>query len=309
MALGLLATPALAQPAAAATTISAPDTAWMIIATALVLMMTVPGLALFYAGMVRKKNVLATMAQSLAAVAVVSILWVIYGYSLAFVGDGSWIGSLDRGLLSGVDMTSINPLAKTIPEALFALYQMTFAVITVALVAGAVADRLRFSAYLAFSICWFTLVYVPLAHWVWGGGFLAEAGTLDFAGGLVVHLSAGTAGLVAALVMGKRRGYGSDNLAPHDLSLAIIGTGLLWVGWFGFNGGSALEAGSRAVMAILATHLAACAGALTWTAIEWLTRRKPSVLGMISGAVAGLGTITPASGFVAPWHGIEKSEA
>ncbi len=276
----------------------------MIIATALVLMMTVPGLALFYAGMVRKKNVLATMAQSLAAVAVVSILWVIYGYSLAFVGDGSWIGSLDRGLLSGVDMTSINPLAKTIPEALFALYQMTFAVITVALVAGAVADRLRFSAYLAFSICWFTLVYVPLAHWVWGGGFLAEAGTLDFAGGLVVHLSAGTAGLVAALVMGKRRGYGSDNLAPHDLSLAIIGTGLLWVGWFGFNGGSALEAGSRAVMAILATHLAACAGALTWTAIEWLTRRKPSVLGMISGAVAGLGTITPASGFVAPWHGI-----
>ncbi len=304
MALGLLATPALAQPAAAATTISAPDTAWMIIATALVLMMTVPGLALFYAGMVRKKNVLATMAQSLAAVAVVSILWVIYGYSLAFVGDGSWIGSLDRGLLSGVDMTSINPLAKTIPEALFALYQMTFAVITVALVAGAVADRLRFSAYLAFSICWFTLVYVPLAHWVWGGGFLAEAGTLDFAGGLVVHLSAGTAGLVAALVMGKRRGYGSDNLAPHDLSLAIIGTGLLWVGWFGFNGGSALEAGSRAVMAILATHLAACAGALTWTAIEWLTRRKPSVLGMISGAVAGLGTITPASGFVAPWHGI-----
>lgn len=301
-ALGVLATPASAQPAA--TTISAPDTAWMIMATALVLMMTVPGLALFYAGMVRKKNVLATMAQSLAAVAVISILWVIYGYSLAFVGDGPWIGSLDRGLLSGVDMTSVNPLAKTIPEALFALYQMTFAVITVALVAGAVADRLRFSAYLAFSICWFTLVYVPLAHWVWGGGFLAEAGTLDFAGGLVVHLSAGTAGLVAALVMGKRRGYGSENLAPHDLSLAIIGTGLLWVGWFGFNGGSALEAGSRAVMAILATHLAACAGALTWTAIEWLTKRKPSVLGMISGAVAGLGTITPASGFVAPWHGI-----
>lgn len=301
---GALATPALAQTPAPATTINGADTAWMIVATALVLMMTLPGLALFYAGMVRKKNVLATMAQSLAAVAVISILWVIYGYSLAFVGEGSWIGSLDRGLLTGIDMTSVNPLAKTIPEALFALYQMTFAVITVALVAGAVADRLRFSAYLAFSICWFTLVYVPLAHWVWGGGFLAEAGTLDFAGGLVVHLSAGTAGLVAALVMGNRRGYGSDNLAPYDLSLAFIGTGLLWVGWFGFNGGSALEAGSRAVMAILATHLAACAGALTWTVIEWLTRRKPSVLGMISGAVAGLGTITPASGFVAPWHGI-----
>jgi len=280
------------------------DTAWMLTSTALVLMMTVPGLALFYGGMVRKKNVLATMAQSLAAVALISILWVLYGYSLAFVGDGPWIGSFDRVLLSGLAMDSVNPLAKTIPEALFALYQMTFAVITVALVAGAVADRLRFSAYLLFSVGWFTLVYVPLAHWVWGGGFLAEAGVLDFAGGLVVHLSAGTAGLVAALVMGNRRGYGSENLAPHDLSLAVIGTGLLWVGWFGFNGGSALQAGSRAVMAILATHLAACAGALTWTTIEWLTRRKPSVLGMISGAVAGLGTITPASGFIAPWHGI-----
>jgi Amt family ammonium transporter len=302
-AVALMAAPALAQPAAAST-VNAADTAWMTVASALVLMMTIPGLALFYGGMVRKKNVLATMAQSLAAVALISILWVVYGYSLAFVGDGSWIGTLDRSLLGGLDIDSVNPLAKTIPEALFALYQMTFAVITVALVAGAVADRLRFSAYLVFSVLWFTLVYVPLAHWVWGGGFLAEAGVLDFAGGLVVHLSAGTAGLVAALVMGNRRGYGSDNLAPHDLSLAVIGTGLLWVGWFGFNGGSALQAGSRAVMAILATHLAACAGALTWTLIEWMTRRKPSVLGMISGAVAGLGTITPASGFVAPWHGI-----
>jgi ammonium transporter, Amt family len=303
-ALALLATPALAQPAAQASTINTADTVWMTVATALVLMMTVPGLALFYGGMVRKKNVLATMAQSLAAVALISILWVVYGYSLAFSGGGSWIGSFDRVLLGGLALNGANPLANTIPEALFALYQMTFAVITVALVAGAVADRLRFSAYLVFSVGWFTLVYVPLAHWVWGGGFLAEAGVLDFAGGLVVHLSAGTAGLVAALVMGKRRGYGSDNLAPYDLSLAIIGTGLLWVGWFGFNGGSALQAGSRAVMAILATHLAACAGALTWTGIEWLTRRKPSVLGMISGAVAGLGTITPASGYVAPWHGI-----
>ncbi len=289
---------------AAASTISAADTTWMTVATALVLMMTVPGLALFYGGMVRKKNVLATMAQSLAAVALISILWVIYGYSLSFVGEGTWLGSLDRGLLAGLDAEAVSPLAKTIPEALFALYQMTFAVITVALVAGAVADRLRFSGYLVFSACWFTLVYVPLAHWVWGGGFLAQAGVIDFAGGLVVHLSAGTAGLVAALVMGNRRGYGQDNLAPYDLSLAIIGTGLLWVGWFGFNGGSALQTGAHAVMAILATHLAACAGALTWTFIEWMTRRKPSVLGMISGAVAGLGTITPASGYVAPWHGI-----
>ena len=294
------ATPALAQD----TKIDAADTAWMITSTALVLMMTIPGLALFYAGMVRKKNVLATMAQSLIAVALISILWAVYGYSLVFVGDGAWLGSLDRILLSGMTMDGVNSAAKTIPEALFTLYQMTFAVITVALVAGSVADRMRFSSYVLFSIGWFTLVSIPLAHWVWGGGFLAQAGVLDFAGGLVVHLSAGTAGLVAAVVMGRRRGYGSENLSPYDLSLAVIGTGLLWVGWFGFNGGSALQANSRAVMAIFSTHLAACAGALTWTAIEWITRRKPSVLGMISGAVAGLGTITPASGFVEPWHGI-----
>jgi Amt family ammonium transporter len=294
------ATPAFAETS----TINSADTAWMIVATALVLMMTIPGLALFYAGMVRKKNVLATMAQSLAAVALVSILWVAFGYSLAFVGDGPWLGTLDRWFLAGLSMESVNPAAKTIPEALFMLYQMTFAIITVALVAGAVADRMRFSAYLLFTIGWFTFVYVPLAHWVWGGGFLATAGVIDFAGGLVVHLSAGIGGLVAAKVIGRRHGFGTENLAPFDLSLAVIGTGMLWVGWFGFNGGSALAANSRAVMAITATHLAACAGALTWGAIEWTTRRKPSVLGMISGAIAGLGTITPASGFVAPWHGI-----
>jgi Amt family ammonium transporter len=184
------------------------------------------------------------------------------------------------------------------------MYQMTFAIITVALVAGSVADRMRFSAFVLFGAGWLLVVYVPVAHWVWGGGFLAEAGVLDFAGGLVVHLNAGIAGLVAAYMLGARRGYGSENLAPHDLSLAVIGTGLLWVGWFGFNGGSALTAGSRAVMAIVATHMAASAGALTWMAIEWWKRGKPSVLGMISGAVAGLGTITPASGFVLPWHGV-----
>jgi Amt family ammonium transporter len=294
------ATPAFAQ----APGINGADTAWMIVATALVLMMTIPGLALFYSGMVRKKNVLATMAQSLAAVAMISILWVAFGYSLAFVGDGPWIGTLDRWFLAGMTMDSVNPAAKTIPEALFMLYQMTFAIITVALVAGSVADRIRFSAYLLFSIGWFTFVYVPLAHWVWGGGFLGSLGVLDFAGGLVVHLSAGAGGLVAAKVMGRRLGYGTENLSPFDLSLAVMGTGLLWVGWFGFNGGSALGANSRAVMAIVATHLAACAGALTWGAIEWSIQRKPSVLGMISGAVAGLGTITPASGFVAPWQGI-----
>ncbi|HLX16906.1 MAG TPA: ammonium transporter [Bradyrhizobium sp.] len=294
-----------ATPAFAGTpNINAADTAWMIVATALVLMMTLPGLALFYAGMVRKKNVLATMAQSLACVAVVSILWVAFGYSLAFVGDGPWLGTLDRWFLAGMTMDSVNPAAKTIPESLFMLYQMTFAIITVALVAGSVADRMRFSAFLLFAIGWFTLVYVPLAHWVWGGGFLGAAGVLDFAGGLVVHLSAGAGGLVAAMAIGRRHGYGAENLSPFDLSLAVMGTGLLWVGWFGFNGGSALGANSHAVMAIAATHLAACAGSLTWGAVEWSIQRKPSVLGMISGAVAGLGTITPASGFVAPWHGI-----
>jgi Amt family ammonium transporter len=303
--IGLAAAFPFATPAFAETSgINPADTAWMIVATALVLMMSIPGLALFYSGMVRKKNVLATMAQSLAAVAIISILWVAFGYSLVFVGDGPWLGTLDRWFLAGMTMDGVNPAAKTIPESLFMLYQMTFAVITVALVAGSVADRMRFSAYLLFSIGWFTFVYIPLAHWVWGGGFLGSIGVLDFAGGLVVHLSAGVGGLVAAKVIGPRHGYGTENLSPFDLSLAVVGTGLLWVGWFGFNGGSALGANSRAVMAITATHLAACAGALTWGAIEWTIRRKPSVLGMISGAIAGLGTITPASGFVAPWHGI-----
>jgi Amt family ammonium transporter len=284
--------------------IDAADTAWMIGATGLVLMMTIPGLALFYAGMVRKKNVLATMAQTLAATFLVSILWAFAGYSLAFTGEGAFIGSLDRIFLNGVTLDAISPLAKTIPESLFMIYQMTFAVITVALVAGSVADRMRFSAFLLFCAFWLLLVYVPIAHWVWGGGFLGSYGTIDFAGGLVVHLNCGIAGLVAAYVLGARRGYGSENLAPHDLALAVIGVGLLWVGWFGFNGGSALGANSRAAMAIVSTHLAASAGAFTWMVLEWWTRGKPSVLGMISGAVAGLGTITPASGFVLPMQAV-----
>ncbi len=300
----IIASPAFSQTAAAAPKIDAADTAWMLGATGLVLMMTIPGLALFYAGMVRKKNVLATMAQSMAATFLVSILWVFFGYSFAFTGDGPYIGTPDRLFLSGMTLDSISPLAKTIPESLFMMYQMTFAVITVALVAGSVADRLRFSAFLLFCVFWLALVYVPIAHWVWGGGFLGSYGVIDFAGGLVVHLNAGIAGLVAAYVVGKRRGYGSENLSPHDLTLAVIGTGLLWVGWFGFNGGSALGANSRAAMAITSTHLAACAGAFTWMALEWTLRGKPSVLGMISGAVAGLGTITPASGFVMPMQAI-----
>jgi Amt family ammonium transporter len=280
--------------------IDAADTAWMITATALVLMMTLPGLALFYCGMVRKKNILATMAQSLAATSLVSVLWVALGYSLAFTGNGSLIGSLDRVFLNGMDLNSISPLAPTIPESLFMIYQMTFAVITVALVAGSVADRLRFSAFILFSVLWLFVVYVPLAHWIWGGGFLGTYGTVDFAGGLVVHISAGVSGLVAALVIGNRKGYGKENFGPHDLTLAVIGTGLLWVGWFGFNGGSALSAGPRAVMAIVATHLSACSAAFVWMMLEWWIRKKPSVLGIISGAVAGLGTITPASGYVMP---------
>jgi Amt family ammonium transporter len=296
----LTVTPAFAQ----ASKVDGADTAWMISATSLVLMMTIPGLALFYAGMVRKKNVLATMAQSLAATFLVSILWVFIGYSLAFTGDGAVIGTLDRIFLQGMSIDSISPLAKTIPESLFMIYQMTFAIITVALVAGSVADRLRFSAYLIFCALWLLLVYVPIAHWVWGGGFLGSYGLIDFAGGTVVHLNAGIAGLTAAYVLGARRGYGSENLAPFDLTLAVIGTGLLWVGWFGFNGGSALAANSRAVMAIVATHLAASTGAITWMALEWWTRGKPSVLGMISGAIAGLGTITPASGFVLPMQAV-----
>src|SRR4051812_5255384 len=256
------ASPAFAEMVtASAPKIDAGDTAWMIAATALVLMMTIPGLALFYCGMVRKKNVLATMAQSVASVCLVSILWALIGYTLAFSGDAPALGNLDRALLHGIGMDSVSPLAKTIPESLFMIYQMTFAIITVALVSGAVADRMRFSAFLLFSVLWLLIVYVPLAHWVWGGGFLQTLGVLDFAGGTVVHINAGIAGLVAALVLGKRRGYGTENLAPYDLSLAVIGTGLLWVGWFGFNGGAAPGGRSRAPQGMTPAQLAAFAGA------------------------------------------------
>jgi len=289
---------------AAETKIEPADTAFIMVATALVLMMTLPGLALFYAGMVRRKNVLGTMAQSAAAVAIVSVLWFAVGYSLAFSGDGPVLGNLGRAFLSGMGLDTTTALAPTIPELLFAAYQMTFAVITCALVGGAVADRMKFSAFCLFCVFWLFIVYIPSAHMVWGGGALASLGVVDFAGGAVVHINAGVAGLVAAFVVGNRRGFGRENLSPFDLSLAVVGTGLLWVGWFGFNGGSALSAGGRAVFAIVATHLAACAGAIVWSLLEWIQRGKPSVLGIISGAIAGLGTITPASGFVLPWHGV-----
>jgi len=294
-----------ATPAAAQTsTINPADTAWMIVATALVLMMTIPGLALFYAGLVRKKNLLATMAQCFAAVMFVSVLWFMVGYTLTFSGSGAYLGNLEKLFFAGMTLDSVNPIAQNIPESLFATYQMTFAIITCALIAGSVADRMRFSAFLLFIVAWLFVVYIPSAHWIWGGGFLASMGVMDFAGGIVVHLNAGVAGLVAAYVLGARRGYGTENLAPYDLTMAAVGTALLWVGWFGFNGGSALSAGSRATMAIATTHLAACAGAIAWMMMEWWARKKPSMLGIISGAIAGLGTITPASGFVLPWHGV-----
>ena len=292
-----------AAAAADKPTIDSGDTAWLLVATALVLMMNVPGLALFYAGMVRKKNVLATAVQAFAVAALVTVLWFAVGYTLAFTdggGLGGAIGSLSRAFGSGL-RGSVHSLAPTVPENVFLMYQATFAIITPAIIAGAFAERMKFSAMLWFMGLWVLLVYVPVAHWVWGGGFLGSAGVLDFAGGLVVHLNAGMAGLVCALVLGKRLGYGQEYMAPHDLILTLVGTSLLWVGWFGFNAGSALSSGELAGSAMLNTHISAAVAALVWMAIEWASRGKPSVLGILSGAVAGLGTITPAAGYVEPW--------
>jgi Amt family ammonium transporter len=279
------------------------DTAWILVATALVLMMNIPGLALFYCGMVRKKNVLATAVQAFAVAALVTILWFVVGYSLAFTDGGALnkvVGGLSRAFGAGM-LGSVHELAKTVPENVFLMYQATFAIITPAIIAGAFAERMKFSAMMWFMALWLLLVYVPVAHWVWGGGFLGAAGVLDFAGGLVVHLNAGMAGLVCALVLGKRQGYGQEYMAPHNLVLTLIGTSLLWVGWFGFNAGSALSSGERAGSAMLNTHISAAVAALVWMAIEWATRGKPSVLGILSGSVAGLGTITPAAGYIEPW--------
>jgi Amt family ammonium transporter len=278
--------------------LSAGDTAWMLCATALVLFMTLPGLALFYGGMVRKKNVLGTLAQSFAICCLASVLWVLVGYSLAFSAGSPFLGGFGKALLSGV---GVDALQGSIPEVLFAAYQLTFAVITPALVTGAFAERLRFSALLLWSGLWLLLVYAPVCHGVWApGGFLFDDGVLDFAGGTVVHINAGVAGLVAALVTGRRRGHGREHLAPHNLVLTVTGASMLWVGWFGFNAGSALAANGRAAMALLVTHLAAAAAALAWMGVEWTLRGKPSVLGIVSGAVGGLVAITPGAGFVGP---------
>ncbi|BFU96083.1 MAG: ammonium transporter [Nitrospira sp.] len=284
-----------------ATTISGADTAWVLISAALVLAMIVPGLALFYGGLVRSKNVLGTIMQSFAILCAVSLLWVIVGYSLAFGPDVKGvIGGFDWLGLAGVGLTPHAVYGPTVPHQAFMVFQLMFAAITPALITGAFAERMKFSAVLLFSLFWSLGVYCPIAHWLWGGGWLAQLGALDFAGGAVVHISSGVSALVCALVLGARHGYGTDYMAPHNLPLVLLGTGFLWFGWFGFNAGSALGANDTAVVAFVATHTAAVTGALTWTAVEWWHRGTPTVLGLASGAIAGLAMVTPGAGYVSP---------
>ncbi|MCG8426081.1 MAG: ammonium transporter [Chromatiales bacterium] len=278
-------------------TLNGANTAWMMASTALVLFMTLPGLALFYGGLVRSKNVLSVLMQCFSIAGIASILWLIVGYSLAFGAGNSWIGDFSRVMLAGVDRET---LSGDIPEVLFMLFQMTFAIITPALVIGGFAERMKFSAMLIFSAIWLLLVYVPITHWVWGGGWLGAMGLYDFAGGTVVHITAGVAALVAAIVLGARKGFPTTAMPPHNMTMTFTGAGMLWVGWFGFNGGSALASDGNAAMAMLVTHISAATGAMTWTFIEWKRFGKPSALGAVTGMVAGLGTITPASGFVGP---------
>ncbi|PLC02004.1 ammonia channel protein [Variovorax sp. RO1] len=287
--------------------LNAADTAWMMTSTALVLLMTLPGIALFYAGMVRRKNVLATMAGVVAIAAVVSLTWFALGYSLAFTPGWPWLGNLSRIGFSGFEylkdagQVAVSHVAPNVPESVYAMFQLSFAIITTALVLGAFVERMRFSALLWFALLWSVLVYAPVAHWVWEpGGWLAQMGALDFAGGSVVHVNAGIAGLVCAYALGPRRGYGREAFEPYSLALTMTGAGLLWVGWFGFNAGSAVAADGRAGLAMLVTHIAAAAGALSWMIGEWIVRRSPSLLGLCSGLVAGLVAITPAAGFVTP---------
>ncbi len=299
-AIGLLAATTMSPAFAQEGGLDSGDTAWMMTATALVLLMTIPGLAMFYGGMVRQMNILATAAQSFAVAAVMSVLWMVIGYSLAFSDGGNvndYVGGLSNAFLRDL---SVDSLEGTIPESVFMTFQMTFAIITPALITGAFADRMKFSAMLVFLSAWMVLIYAPVCHWVWGGGFLGQDGVLDFAGGTVVHINAGVAGLVAAIVLGKRHGFGTENMAPHNLTFSVIGASLLWVGWFGFNAGSALSAGTSAGMAMAVTQIAAAAATVSWMLMEWISRGKPSVLGLISGAVGGLVAITPAAGYVDP---------
>lgn len=285
------------SPLVSAQDLDGGNTAWILTATALVLFMTLPGLSLFYGGLVRSKNILSVLMQCFAIACIASLLWLVAGYSLSFGEGSAYIGDLSRVLFSGMGKDS---LSGDIPESLFALFQMTFAIITPALIVGAFAERMKFSSMLIFSALWLLAVYVPVCHWVWGGGFLGQWGLLDFAGGTVVHITAGVAALVAALVLGKRDGFETVAMPPHNMTMTVTGAGMLWVGWFGFNGGSALAANGDAAMAMLVTHISAAAGSLAWMTIEWIKFRKPSVLGIVTGMVAGLGTITPASGFVGP---------
>ncbi len=291
----LVLLPGLVQAEEAA--LNSANTAWILTSTALVLFMTLPGLALFYGGLVRTKNVLSVLMQCFAIAGAASIIWLIFGYSLAFGEGNAWIGDFSRVMLAGVGRDT---LFGDIPESLFMLFQMTFAVITPALIIGGYAERMKFSAMLIFSCIWLVVVYAPITHWVWGGGWLAEMGLYDFAGGVVVHITAGVAALVAAVVLGPRKGFPTTAMPPHNMTMTVTGAGMLWVGWFGFNGGSALAANGDAAMAMLSTHISAAAGALTWSFIEWKRFGKPSALGAVTGMVAGLGTITPASGFVGP---------
>ncbi len=287
----------LVSPGVFADDLNGANTAWILTSTALVLFMTIPGLSLFYAGLVRVKNVLSVLMQCFAITCLVSILWLIAGYSLAFSEGNMFIGGLSNFMMGGIQEGTMNG---DIPDSVFAMFQLTFGIITVALIVGGFAERLRFSAMLLFSGLWLFAVYVPVTHWVWGGGWLGEMGLLDFAGGTVVHITAGVAALTAAMVMGSRRGFPDTPMTPHNMTMTITGAGMLWVGWFGFNAGSALAANGDAGMAMLVTHISAAAGAFTWMCIEWFRFGKPSALGAVTGMVAGLGTITPASGFVGP---------
>ncbi|MCH1491294.1 MAG: ammonium transporter [Luminiphilus sp.] len=291
----------IAASPASASDLSGADTAWLLTATALVLFMTLPGLSLFYGGLVRVRNVLSVLMQCFALAALMSLVWFVAGYTLAFgssgVDQGPWLGDMGNLFLSGISMDGVNG---SIPDSLFVMFQMTFAIITPALIVGGFAERMRFSAMLIFCVAWVLLVYAPICHWVWGGGWLGSMGLQDFAGGTVVHISAGVAALVAAVMMGPRRGFGSVAMPPHNLTMTVTGAGMLWVGWFGFNAGSAVAADQSAAMAMLVTHLSAACGSLAWMAMEWLRHGKPSVLGIVTGMVAGLGTITPASGSVGP---------
>lgn len=289
--------PALLPVVAFAQTPDSGDTAWIMTATALVLFMTLPGLSLFYGGLVRSKNVLSVLMQCFAITCLASLLWFVCGYSLAFSEGSGFLGGSAKFFFAGVTRESVTG---TLPEILFAFFQMTFAVITPALIVGAFAERMKFSSVLLFSALWLLLVYAPVCHWVWGGGWLAARGVIDFAGGVVVHITAGVAALVVALMIGNRDGFPKTPMPPHNLTMTVAGAGMLWVGWFGFNGGSALAAGSSAATAMLVTHISAAAGSLAWMTMEWIRFRKPSVLGIVTGMVAGLGTITPASGSVSP---------